>query len=122
MNRTHQGTLLGNQVGLRSAEGHPWVLRSEQRAAKGWPRVESRPAWLRKNHSHNVRSGRYYYNDASFTQEKTRGLERLRTGPARWRSSSVRTFHFGSPGFARSDPRYGHGTAWQAMLWQASHI
>ena len=21
------------------------------------------------------------------------------------------------PGFAGSDPRYGHGTAWQAMLW-----
>ena len=28
----------------------------------------------------------------------------------------------GGPGFAGSDPGYGHGTAWQAMLWQVSHI
>ena len=26
------------------------------------------------------------------------------------------------PGFVRSDPRCGHGTAWYAMLRQASHI
>ena len=29
-------------------------------------------------------------------------------GLAQWR---------GSPGFAGSDPRCGHGSAWQAMLW-----
>ena len=34
-------------------------------------------------------------------------------GPARWRSSSVRTFHFGGPGFTGSDPGCGHGTTWQ---------
>ena len=28
----------------------------------------------------------------------------------------------GGPGFAGSDPGCGHGTAWQAMLWYASHI
>ena len=27
----------------------------------------------------------------------------------------------GGQGFAGSDPGCGHGTAWQAMLWQASH-
>ena len=30
--------------------------------------------------------------------------------------------YFGSPGFTGSDPGYGHGTACQATLWQASHI
>ena len=28
----------------------------------------------------------------------------------------------GSPGFAGSDPGCGHGTAWHAMLWEASHV
>ena len=28
----------------------------------------------------------------------------------------------GGPGFTGSDPGCGHGTAWQAMLWQASHV
>ena len=36
-------------------------------------------------------------------------------GPvAQWLSSG--------PGFAGLDPGCGHGTAWQAMLWQVSHI
>ena len=28
----------------------------------------------------------------------------------------------GDPGFPGSDPGCGHGTAWHAMLWQASHV
>ena len=28
----------------------------------------------------------------------------------------------GGPGFAGPDPGCRHGTAWQTMLWQASHI
>ena len=31
-------------------------------------------------------------------------------------------FGFAGPGFAGSDPGCGHGTAWWAMLWQASHM
>ena len=41
---------------------------------------------------------------------------------ARWHSGQVRTFRFGGPGFTGSDPGCRHGTAWQAMLWQASHV
>ena len=41
-------------------------------------------------------------------------------GPvAQWLSSHVPLWR---PGFAGSDPQFGHGTAWQTMLWQASHI
>ena len=28
----------------------------------------------------------------------------------------------GAPGSAGSDPGCGHGAAWQAMLWEASHM
>ena len=49
-------------------------------------------------------------------------IEKSNGGPARWCSGSVHTFCFGGPGFASSDPRCRHGTACQAMLWQASHI
>ena len=28
----------------------------------------------------------------------------------------------GGPGFAGSDPRCRHSTAWHTMLWQASHV
>ena len=42
-------------------------------------------------------------------------------GPvAQW--LSAHTFSFGGPGFTGLDPGCRHGTTWQAMLWQASHI
>ena len=34
----------------------------------------------------------------------------------------MRMFRFGGPGFTSSDRGCGRGMAWQAMLWQASHI
>ena len=49
-----------------------------------------------------------------------------RKQPARgWSGGSVVKFAHSTsaaPGFAGSDPGCGHGTAWQAVLWQASHI
>ena len=44
-------------------------------------------------------------------------VEIVGMGPALWHSSEVRTFCLGGPEFAGLDPRCGHGTAWQALLW-----
>ena len=38
---------------------------------------------------------------------------------AQWLSAHVPFQGLGVPSL---DPRWGHGTAWNAMLWQASHI
>ena len=48
--------------------------------------------------------------------------ENVMTGPARWHSSQVSIFCFGGLAFASSDPGCRHGTAYQAMLWQASYV
>ena len=40
---------------------------------------------------------------------------------AQWLSAHV-PFCFSGPRFTGLDPGCGHGTAWQDMLWQASHI
>ena len=43
-----------------------------------------------------------------------------RAGPVAQRLSA--DFPLWRPGFAGSDPGCRHGTAWQAVLWLASHI
>ena len=59
--------------------------------------------------------------DTVFPFVKKKKKEKKR-GAARWHSGKVYTFRFGSLGFPGSDPGCGHGTAWHAMLWWASHI
>ena len=73
MKRTHQGTLSGNRAELSCAKGHPGVFqeRAEVRMQEEvWPGPESKPAVLSRSHSKSYPSGRYYYNEASFTHKK----------------------------------------------------
>ena len=58
---------------LSCAKGHPGVFqeRAEVRMQEEvWPGPESKPAVLSRSHSKSYPSGRYYYNDASFTHKK----------------------------------------------------
>ena len=41
-----------------------------RRGEEVWPRPERKPAVLSRSHSQSYPSGRYYYNDASFTHKK----------------------------------------------------
>ena len=55
-------------------------------------------------------------NKNLLAEEELLRIKGMGAGPvAQWLNADV--LLLGSPGFTSSDPRCGHSTAWQAMLW-----